>query len=102
MNDDDSKEWDDLIDQQVIVVVLAQLKLSRLAAHLTEEAVAARISMTPTDYRKLEDGESDPRMSTLQRAFRATGSAIQVKLMLPPDVASRPAPPAAAADQEQG
>jgi transcriptional regulator with XRE-family HTH domain len=54
-------------------VITSELKAARMAALLSQEALAQRAGLSRMTVQRIEAGQIDPRLSTLQEMFRALG-----------------------------
>jgi transcriptional regulator with XRE-family HTH domain len=65
--------------------VLGALVKIRQSLHLTQTQVAKRMQTTQSFVSELENGATDPHLSTLQRYARAVTARLLVKIEMPPD-----------------
>jgi len=65
--------------------VLGVLVKIRQAFHLTQTQVAQRMQTTQSFVSELENGATDPHLSTLQRYARAVTARLLVTIEMPPD-----------------
>lgn len=64
------KAWDDLQARKALV---QQLKLARKARKLTQEDVASQMGTQKQNISRLERGETDPQLGTLNRYTAVLG-----------------------------
>lgn len=65
-----SEAWDDLQARKALV---QQLKLARKARKLTQEDVASQMGTQKQNISRLERGETDPQLGTLNRYAAVLG-----------------------------
>lgn len=73
---------------------LGALAAHRRAARLSQTEVAARMGTSQSTVARLEAGEVDPRLSTLERYAEALGGRLDVELRFGPVTALPTSPPA--------
>jgi transcriptional regulator with XRE-family HTH domain len=77
-------------DAEVRSCLLRGLVKARNSAGRTQAMVAQSMETTQSAVSELEGGETDPRLSTLQRYARAVGAHLQVRLNLFASIAQEP------------
>jgi transcriptional regulator with XRE-family HTH domain len=65
--------------------VLTSLVKLRKTMHLNQAEVARRMGTTQSSISELENGKTDPQLSTLQRYARAVTGRVRVRIELPSD-----------------
>ena len=71
-----------LEDAQTRSALLRELTECRRAHHASQSTVAARMGTTQSAVSELEGGDTDPRLSTLQRYARALGRRLEVAVAI--------------------
>lgn len=74
--------------------LVSELTAERMAARLSQTAVAARMGTSQSAVARLESGEADARASTLERYAAAIGCQISWRLQVPAAAEGREAPDA--------
>lgn len=82
--------------------LVAELVAQRRAAALSQEAVAERMGTSQPAIARLEAGEVDARLSTVQRYAAAVGRRLELRLAPPSQGPAPSAPRPAGADTGEG
>ena len=72
------KEWDELEDEYQIIQNIVEV---RLAAHMTQMQLSELTGITQSDISKIENGNGNPSLKTLQKIARAFGKKLKIEFV---------------------
>ena len=72
------KEWDELEAEYQIIQNIVE---ARLAAHLTQMQLSELTGITQSDISKIENGNGNPSLKTLQKIARAFGKKLKIEFV---------------------
>ena len=71
-------EWDELEDEYQIIQNIVE---ARLAAHMTQMQLSELTGITQSDISKIENGNGNPSLKTLQKIARAFGKKLKIEFV---------------------
>ena len=72
------KEWDELEDEYQIIENIVK---ARIEAHMTQTQLSEVTGITQSDISKIENGNGNPSLKTLQKIARAFGKKLKIEFV---------------------